>query len=48
MIDNFAHGLRSGGVTSVHVARPSVVAWMRPSSVPIKMRFASLYDGAIA
>ena len=47
MIDTFAHGFSAGGVTFFHVFPPSVVTWIRPSSVPTQMRPASSGDGAM-
>src|SRR6476646_2874103 len=41
-------GLICGGVTFVHLAPPSVVTWMLPSSVPAQSRFTSFEDGESA
>ena len=32
---------------SFQVTPPSVVTWIKPSSVPTQMRFMSWYDGAM-
>jgi len=37
MIDTFAQGPRSGGVTSVQVVPPFLVTWISPSSVPTQI-----------
>jgi hypothetical protein len=42
------HGAIPGGVTSRHVAPPSAVVWMLPSSVPAHSTPASRGEGASA
>ena len=39
------HGLMAGGVTLAHVAPPSVVTWMFPSSVPAHSTVARSGEG---
>src|SRR5512144_2268659 len=42
------HGLISPGVTFLHVAPPSTVTWMLPSSVPAQRIFTSRGEGESA
>src|SRR5262245_22796758 len=45
MLKMRVHGLIAGGVTFFHVAPPSMVTWMTPSSVPAQMTLTSRGDG---
>src|SRR5580658_9150190 len=42
------HGLMAGGVTSVHLAPPSMVTWMAPSPEPDHNTLTSSGEGASA
>src|SRR5437868_4547947 len=44
----FVNGARLGGVTSVHVAPPSRVRWIIPSSLPAQMSPFTSGDSATA
>ena len=48
MSDTLLHGRArgAGGVTSFHVAPPSVVTWITPSSLPVQITESLTYDGA--
>ena len=46
-VNTFMKSVTCGGVTLVHVAPPSAVVAMTPSSVPIQMRLMSWYEGPI-
>ena len=48
MIETFCQGLSCFGVTSVQFLPPSVVRWIRPSSVPAQIRLISSGEGATA
>ena len=39
------HGVKAAGVTFFHVAPPSRVSWMYPSSLPVQIVLTSLNDG---
>ena len=43
-----AHGFITGGVTFVHLAPPSIVTWIMPSSVPAQSTLMSRGDGESA
>ncbi len=46
MMETLLHEVSAGGVISFQLFPPSRVTWMRPSSVPTQMVFASLCEGA--
>ena len=48
MLKMRVHGLIAGGVTFVHVAPPSIVTWILPSSVPAQIVLMSRGDGESA
>src|SRR4029079_13082527 len=48
MLKMRVHGVICGGVTLAHVAPPSFVTWMWPSSVPAQRIFTSFGDGESA
>src|SRR5215469_10512682 len=48
MLKTRVQGLICGGVTSTHLAPPSKVAWMLPSSLPAHITLTSSGEGARA